>query len=165
VQRHAKASWARAAPLGLAAAALLGSAPVAAQSDDEPAVALDRLLKLPESAPVEGSLEKRSGSTRNEWQARYREARGDLKQANAQLEETRAAIEKRAGEESGQWQMSAPGLGGAAAASPTDSPLDYKLTQELRRNREEVERAERALQDLDVEANLAGVPPDWRAAD
>jgi hypothetical protein len=33
---------------------------------------------------------------------------------------------------------------------------------EIKRNRSEVRRAEQALSDLDVEANLAGVPEDWR---
>ena len=34
--------------------------------------------------------------------------------------------------------------------------------QELVRNRERLEEAERALRDLRIEADLAGVPPDWR---
>ena len=42
-----------------------------------------------------------------------------------------------------------------------DQPLDYTLSNEKRRNREEVERAERRLTDLEIEANLAGVPPEW----
>ena len=52
------------------------------------------------------------------------------------------------------------GEGGTTTTAET--PLDYKLSQDLRRSREEVERAERQLQDLGVEANLAGVPEDWR---
>ena len=34
--------------------------------------------------------------------------------------------------------------------------------QELRRNRDELAHSERRIQDLEVEANLAGVPQDWR---
>ena len=59
--------------------------------------------------------------------------------------------------------MGAPGLGAIEEGhDPRDSPLDYQLTQTLRRNREELARAERQLQDLEVEANLASVPADWR---
>ena len=72
------------------------------------------------------------------------------------------ALEERMGQETGQWKMAAPGLGDVANSSPTDAPTDYALSQQMRRNKEEVERAERRLQDLKVEANLAGVPPDWR---
>jgi len=32
----------------------------------------------------------------------------------------------------------------------------------MRRNREEVRRTERRLSELEVEANLAGVPESWR---
>jgi hypothetical protein len=56
--------------------------------------------------------------------------------------------------------MSAPGLG---AATANENPTDYRLSQELKRGREEVDRAERALHELEVEANLAGVPEAWRA--
>ena len=54
--------------------------------------------------------------------------------------------------------MAAPG------AQPTaeNSPVSYKLRQEIRRQREEVGRAERRLRELEVEASLAGVPAEWR---
>jgi hypothetical protein len=128
----------------------------AAQED----VPLDRLLKLPEAQGGEvRGVETRAGRTRAEWLARFEQAREDVDTANAALETTRGQIEEKAGEESA-WRMGAPGVGSSGPAA--DAPLDYKLTQELRRNREEVERAERQLQDLEVEANLAGVPVEWR---
>jgi hypothetical protein len=57
------------------------------------------------------------------------------------------------------WQV-APPLPGAA--SSPEAPLDFQLRQELRRHREEVERLEGRLRELEIEANLAGVPEDWR---
>jgi len=48
--------------------------------------------------------------------------------------------------------------------SANEAPLDFKLRQEMRRQREDVEHAERHLEELTVEANLAGVPEDWRPA-
>jgi hypothetical protein len=149
----------------LAAPLALGALAGRAEPDEAPGVPLDRLLKLPASAPVGGSLEKRGGDTKREWEARYRTAREDLERARRELEETRAELEERAGEEGGAWRMSPPGLGGATAEASDTTPIDYKLTQDLRRRREEVARSERRLQDLDVEANLAGVPPDWRGAE
>ena len=61
----------------------------------------------------------------------------------------------------GAWTMTAPGLGGGAAAASPETPLDFKLSQDLKRSREELARTERQLQDLEVEANLAGVPEHW----
>ena len=135
----------------------------AGAQEGEP-VSLDQLLKLPRGtavAPVE--VEKRGGRTRSQWQDRYRSARRELAEAEESLADSRAALEERMGEESSSWKMAAPGLGDASASS--DAPTDYRLSQQLRRDRAEVARAERALQDLDVEANLAGVPDDWRKDD
>ena len=136
----------------------IGSAAVA-QED----VPLDRLLKLPPAQGEIGGIETRAGGTRAEWLARFAQARQDVETAHASLEATRSQIAEKAGEESA-WRMGAPGVGniGSAGGNSADAPLDYKLTHELRRNREEVERAERQLQDLEVEANLAGVPVEWR---
>lgn len=144
------------------AAALLGALvavglPAAgADEPDPPSVPLDRLLKLPESAGVHSRVEKHGGSTRGEWQARFAKAREERENARLALGEVRAELEKAAGGDA--WTMTAPGLG---SATPSETPLDFKLSQDLKRSREELERAERQLQDLRVEANLAGVPEDW----
>lgn len=152
-------------PLGLAAAglmAVLWSAvvpPALAQEDGEPTVPLDQLLKIPSSVPaVEGQTARRGGNTKSEWQSLYARAIGNVERAERQLEETRTALDERVGESS-SWQMAAPGIGGGG---PTDSPVDYKLSQDLRRHREELRASQRRLQELDVEANLAGVPAHWR---
>ena len=57
--------------------------------------------------------------------------------------------------------MAAPGMPKGAS---DNSPVSYRLLQEIRRQREEVARFERRLRDLRIEANLAGVPDDWLAA-
>jgi hypothetical protein len=44
-----------------------------------------------------------------------------------------------------------------------DAPLDYQLRVAIRRHRSEIERLERKLKQLEIEANLAGVPPEWRS--
>ncbi len=63
--------------------------------------------------------------------------------------------------DSGQWSVAAPGT----TPNPENTPLSYKLRQEIRRQREEVERAERRLRALEIEADLAEVPAEWRAPD
>ena len=141
----------------------------AAETDAEAEVAvetipLDQLLRLPAGSGSTTRLDKRGGHTKSEWETRFRAARTAQAEAVAAIARTRAAIEAKVLEDGGgQWRMGAPGLGNLESDA-TDSPLDYKLTQQLRRNRDDLARAERGLQDLEVEANLASVPDDWRAA-
>lgn len=150
----------------LAAAAQLGALVAAglpaagADEPDPPSVPLERLLQLPSSARVEARVERRGGSTRGQWQARFEKAREELESAHRALDEVRGKLEEAAGGEA--WTMTAPGLG---ATEASETPLDFKLSQDLKRCREELERAERQLQDLEVEANLAGVPEHWRQPD
>lgn len=146
-----------AAGLALLLGGLLPLAPALALAQED--VPLDQLLKLPSSSPVEGRVERRGGVTRAEWLARFQRAREAVEEAEEALAETRAQLEELSGEKSA-WKMSAPGLGNAS--DPGDQPMDYKLSTQMRRQREELARAERRLQDLEVEANLAGIPPDWR---
>jgi hypothetical protein len=157
-------------PAALAAALLvagLGGPPPALA--EEPAAAsgvpLDRLLKLPPSLPAQGEVEKRGGATRDEWQARFSAAREQLERARKELEGARADLQGRVDEDGSSWKMAAPGLGTSAKPPSEAGPIDYKLSQDLRRGREDVERAEKRLQDLEVEANLAGVPAEWRGAE
>jgi hypothetical protein len=51
---------------------------------------------------------------------------------------------------------------GASGQNDPTSPLSFKLRQELVRNREALEEAEKALRELKIEADLAGVPATWR---
>lgn len=148
--------------LGFAIGAPLGgraqeSSPEPAQA---PAVELDRLLKLPDARSLEAPV-RRGGATRREWQARFQTALDELEQARSALASAQHELEELAGQ-SEQWQIGAPGADPGAAAN---SPLSYRLRQEIRRQREEVERSERRLRELEVEARLAGVPEEWQKVD
>jgi len=133
------------------------AAPPPAPVGEQPApsgVALDRLLSLPADRTY--SVERKGGLTRGEWRTRYGEVRAELDKERAALEETQGKLEDAGG---GQWSVN-PIPGSETDASR--SPIDFQLRTELRRHREEVDRLERKLRQLDIEANLAGVPEAWR---
>jgi hypothetical protein len=118
-------------------------------------VTLDQLLTLPSALPVESG--QRAGLTRAEWSSRFAEAEAELAAAQVDLDESLDRLSELVGKTS-NWKVAAPG--GQAAASD-NSPVNYGLRQEIQRNREDVVRTERKLRDLNVEANLAGVPENW----
>ncbi len=125
---------------------------------DEPApdVDLDRLLRLPHS--FESDVDRRGGATVSEWRARFESARTDLAEARKRLAKAEAELEKTSGTSSA-WQVSAPG-----SSDPQTSPLSIRLREEIRSEREAIDGAERRLRALDVQADLAAVPPEWREA-
>ena len=129
----------------------------ATETAEAPPVSLDKLLSVPRN--VELSAPRYGGATRGEWQARFAEARADRDRAQAALDSAHEELSKIAADTQ-QWQMQAPGLGGNTSGGDT-GPLSYRLRQEIRRQRDEIEHAERRLQELRVEARLAGVPDDW----
>lgn len=149
--------WARASASAVALGLIAGAGP-AVGADPPPAVELEQLLRIPRTTPVENV--RHGGATRSEWQARFAEAQENLDQARAALAAARQELEELAGEQ-GNWQMAAPGMPQGASEN---SPLSYRLLHEIRRQREEVARFERRLRDLQIEANLAGVPDEWLAA-
>jgi hypothetical protein len=120
-------------------------------------VGLDRLLKLPQG--LEYSTEKRGGATRSEWRARFDDARASLAKAQDALKKAQDALSEAAGN-SDAWTMAPPGL--PADAANGDSGGTFRLREEVKRERAEVQRTQSHLRDLDIEANLAGVPEDWR---
>jgi hypothetical protein len=148
----------RLAPIALALAAASLAAPLAAEesapADAAPRLGLDELLKLPDDYGAEEAV--RGGATAAEWRRRFRDARAEVEGAQERLARTQGELEQVA-QGSDQWQVAAPG-----ASQPENSPMSYKLREELRRQRDEVARAERRLRDLEVEANLADVPDAWR---
>jgi hypothetical protein len=74
-----------------------------------------------------------------------------LAEAEAKLED--AAVS------ASNWQVApVPGM----QPSP-DAPLDYQLRVSIRRHKSEIERLERKRKQLEIEANLAGVPAEWRS--
>jgi chromosome segregation ATPase len=120
-----------------------------------PPVAYDALFRLPSGSatqPKEGAQ-----PDRKRWEERFAAVRGDLDNARQQLAKSQADLEALA-HKSDSWQMAAPG----AQPNSENSPVSYKLSQDIRKHREEVGRAERRLRELEVEASLAGVPPEWR---
>jgi len=119
-------------------------------------VGLDSLLRLPPTAaPVEP---RTGGATRQEWQQRFATARGDVDAAKKAIDQAQQELGKMV-QGTDAWQMSAPGT----PAGTENSPVSYKLRAELRRQREELAAAEKRLTELEVEANLAGVPSEWIA--
>lgn len=144
----------------LALAAIASSAPLARASDpgtvDRGGPGLDQLLKLPSS--TEFSTEKKGGATRNEWRQRFSEARNSVKDAEVAVKKAQDQLAEVVGSK-GDWQFTPPGL---PAESNADSTSSLQLRQELKRQRGELERSKARLRELDVAANLAGVPEDWR---
>lgn len=132
-----------------------GSPAVPSKGQPAGSVRIDQLLKLPTS--YRANDVHKGGATRIEWRARFEEARADLSEKEKNLARVRAELEKTAGDAT-SWKMAPPG----ADLSGENNPVSFRLTQELRRSREEVEHAEKRLTDLDIEASLAGVPDDWR---
>jgi len=132
-------------------------APQAAAAPDVP---LDRLFKIPSSVAAPALEPRRGGKTRAEWQARFQQAQADLDKARTALEDSRKQMEAIAPDNG--WSMSAPGL--PVDPQPSEKSVDFKLRQQIRRQREDVEHAERRQQELAIEANLAEVPEEWRHA-
>jgi hypothetical protein len=120
-----------------------------------PPVKLDRLLELPDS--LDYRVERRGGGTQGEWRERFQEAQAELEETRSALAASEAELASL-GESSEAWQLAPPGGG----TKTPDAPLSYQLKMQIRRQREEVSGAEERLQDLQIEANLASVPEEWR---
>ncbi len=117
-------------------------------------VALDQLLILPSDRTY--SVERKGGLTRGEWRSRYSDVRTELEKERSALETTQAKLEDAGG---GQWSVNPiPG----SETDSSRSPIDFQLRTELRKHREEIERLERKVRQLDIQADLAGVPEEWR---
>ena len=153
------------AAVGAALWLALASAPVAraddaappkdAPSADQPAQ-LDRLLTLPGGQNY--GVDRRGGLSRGEWRTRFVEVQDALTKEQQALKEAEGRMDEVAGSSS-TWQVApVPGM----QPSP-DAPLDYQLRVEIRRHKSEIERLERKLKQLEIEANLAGVPEEWRS--
>jgi len=126
---------------------------------------LDALLQLPTGYSNQPLPQSVAGATEKEWRRRFRVTRSTLDEARKTLEATKLELDGAALESGGaQWSVAPPGGGGGAGggASQSTSPLSFKLRQTLKTNRIELEAAERNLRELEIEANLAGVPKAWR---
>ena len=90
-----------------------------------------------------------------------------MNEARTKLAATKRELDSVAVDGGSQWNV-APAIGaagGGQGAQGRDTPLSFKLRQQLKRNREAVEQAEKALRRLQIEADLAGVPRSWRGQD
>jgi hypothetical protein len=143
------------APGGAARGEEAGPAPAdpAEAPAPRPAPTLDQLMKLPTGSDY--GVERRGGFTRGEWRLRFARLDAALAEEERGLDASQAELDRIAGS-ADQWLFGPPGT------TNTDAPLDYRLRQEISRRKQEIERLERARKDLDVEANLAGVPDEWR---
>lgn len=144
--------------LALGAVAGLALALPSAAEDPAPAGSgpgLDELLRLPSN--LDYGVERRGGATRSEWRARFAEARLREREAEAALRKAQEELAEL-GIESEAWTVGPPGVGAGGA----DAPLSFQLRQEIKRQEAEVTQARARLRDLEVEANLAGVPREWR---
>ncbi|MDP6980461.1 MAG: hypothetical protein QF570_17990 [Myxococcota bacterium] len=130
-----------------------GAAP--ADAPPKPKVDLGRLLQLPDS--YQKPVESRRGIGQAEWQRRFETVRLELLGAQTALQKAKAEL-GAAATDSSQWSVAAPGT----APNPENTPLSYKLRQEIRRQRENVKRSEKQLRALEIEADLAEVPLAWR---
>jgi hypothetical protein len=102
-----------------------------------------------------GAGERRGGRTRGEWASRFAGLRGSLADERRALEAAETERARVAGSVD-QWLLGPPG------ATRENAPLDFRLRQAIRRHRDEIERLEGELRELDVAADLADVPPAWR---
>jgi hypothetical protein len=124
---------------------------------------LDSLLKLPTGYGDQPLPQSVAGASEKEWRRRFRVTRSALDDARKALKATKLELDGAALESGGsQWSVAPPGGGGGGASSQSTSPLSFKLRQALKTNRIELEAAERNLRELEIEANLAGVPKAWR---
>ena len=134
--------------------------PAQAEQEDAGAsakpVSLDSLLKLPRSSPSE-QAEGAPRLNRQEWDQRFADAEKEIADVRAALAASQAELQEMS-TESGAWQMAAPG----AAANTENSPVSFRLRQQIRDQREELERAETKLSELRIQANFAGVPQEWQ---
>jgi hypothetical protein len=119
-----------------------------------PSVELDRLFELPDS--FSSHTERLGGAIRPEWLLLFREARAAVTEAEDNLRQAEQELDQLANDSS-SWNVSPPGAG-----EPNSGPLSFRLRQDIRRFREDEERARKALRALEVRADLAGVPAGWR---
>jgi hypothetical protein len=122
---------------------------------------LDALLQLPSSF-MAGESRVVAGAGEAEWRRRFYESQRAFNQAGLELAKTKRELDSVAdGGGASTWSVAPPG-GGGSSGGPSSSPLSFKLRQELKEKRAQLEAAERAVRELRIEADLAGVPANWR---
>ncbi len=157
-RRPAKTGGTDRSPVGSPSAS--GSGSPSGQTVPQGGPGLDALLRLPTGFST-GDQRSVAGAGEAEWRRRFAKARDELEAARAELAATRRELDSVAeGGGSSQWSVAPPGA--SESGGPGTSPLSFKLRQDLKRDRERLEQNERAMRELRIEADLAGVPPEWR---
>lgn len=124
---------------------------------------LERLLQLP-SGFIQPNARTVAGAGETEWERRFTVVQKRLESAVESLAMTKSKLDSVADEGgASQWAVAPPGSSGGGG--PTNSPLSFKLRQDLLRHRDELDAAEKAVKELRIEADLAGVPMGWRSGD
>jgi hypothetical protein len=124
---------------------------------------IESLLQLPEGF-ITTSPYSVAGASETEWRRRFRTANSALSEAKTSLAATKQELDGVAvGGGSSQWSVAPPGGGGNdGPPSASTSPLSFRLRQQLRADRERIDTTEKAMRELRIEADLAGVPRSWR---
>lgn len=128
---------------------------------------IDSLLQLPSGYTGRSGREAVAGVSESAWRRRFEQTNQRLTSARAELEATKVALDGAAVTGgANQWAVAAPGGGqgggGGGGVANSGSPLSFKLRQKLRKHRNELDTAEKAMKELVIEADLAGVPAAWR---
>ena len=122
---------------------------------------LDALLHLP-NGYVGRPVRFVAGASEAEWKRRFLTGNETVAASRDALEATKLELDGVAEQGGGtQWSV-APPTGAGGGGAPSASPLSFKLRQELKQHRADLELAEKALRKLQIEADLAGVPRSWR---
>ena len=127
------------------------------EGDPPPTVTLDQLLTLPSSLQIQA--EQKGGTTRSEWRAKYLAAEAELEAAKSALDASLDRLRDVSAEKGGM-KLASP-MQGTGGGGLGETPLDYGLKSKIRDDREAVESCETRLQELSLEASLAGVPREW----
>lgn len=115
-----------------------------------PNLDLDSLLRIPPGGVEAPDL--RGGKDRSTWQSEFSEANAEVQELEQRIAEAQEKLRESAPDD---WSFT-PGGGG----TPSD-PEILTLRAGLRRDRQSLDAARRRLQELEVEASLAGVPESW----
>jgi hypothetical protein len=127
---------------------------------------IESYLQLPDDF-ITTSPYSVAGASEAEWRRRFKKATSALSEAKTSLEATKRELDGVAdGGGSSQWSVAPPGGGGGdGPPSASTSPLSFRLRQQLRADRDRIDTTEKAMRELRIEADLAGVPESWRSSE
>jgi len=122
-----------------------------------PALALDKLLNPRAGLPRPSDVTRPGGKDRETWERQFAEAKAEVAQLRARVDESQRRMRDAAGETNYSYSP--------AGGGETYDPDVLKTRAQLQRDRQSLKAAERRLRDLKVEASLAGVPSEWQTGE